>query len=523
MKQKPWLLISLVTLITLALLLPFFYLIIRAVSVGERAIPLLMTWRTLSIILNSAGLAITVTFFSLLIALPLAWLTVRTELPGRRIWIILTTLPLVFPSYVGGYAFVAMVGPKGMLQQLLEPLGVERLPSIYGWPGAVLVLTLFTYPYLLLNIRTGLRHLDPALEEAARGLGYNSWETFWYMTLPALRPSIASGSLLVSLYVLSDFGAVSILQFNSFTRAIYIQYQNSFDRSLASLLSILLVGMTILLLVGARHLQGTWNERSSGNVGVARKQRRSLLRGWTWPVLLFCSSIVLLGLIIPTSVIFYWLIRGLSTGESFISLWSASWHSVQAALLAALAATFFALPIAYLSVRYPSLYSTLTNRAVYLGYGLPGIVVALSLVFFGARYVPMLYQTLFMLVFAYIVRFLPQSLGTIRSSLLQVDKKLEEAAKGLGLNRQEILQKVIIPLLRPGIFAGAALVFLTTIKELPATLLLAPTGFSTLAIQVWSATDEAFFARAAAPALLLLAVSSLSIFIILKEEERGNL
>jgi len=128
-----------------------------------------------------------------------------------------------------------------------------------------------------------------------------------------------------------------------------------------------------------------------------------------------------------------------------------------------------------------------------------------------------------MLVFAYIVRFLPQSLGTIRSSLLQVDKKLEEAAKGLGLNRQEILQKVIIPLLRPGIFAGAALVFLTTIKELPATLLLAPTGFSTLAIQVWSATDEAFFARAAAPALLLLAVSSLSIFIILKEEERGNL
>ena len=521
--QGPWFLQAVVAIIALLLILPLFYLVIRALGVGDRAIELLFNRRTLSIIINSAGLAIGVTFFSLLIALPLAWFTVRTELPGRRIWIVLTTLPLVFPSYVGGYAFVAMAGPRGLLQQWLEPLGVERLPSIYGTFGAMLVLTLFTYPYLLLNIRAGLRHLDPVLEEAARGLGYSAWETFWRMTLPALRPSISAGSLLVSLYVLSDFGAVSILQFNSFTRAIYVQYQNSFDRSLAALFSMLLVVMTILLLFGARHIQGTWDQQRSGNVGIARKQRRSALGRWTWPVQSFFAIIVLLSLFIPTSVIVYWLVRGLYAGESLLPVWGAIWHSLQAASLAALGAVTLALPIAYLSVRYPSPYSTLISRTAYLGYGLPGIVIALSLVFFGARYAPILYQTLLILIFAYVVRFLPQALGTMRNSLMQIDTKLEEAARGLGLNRRAVLWHVIIPLLRPGVFAGAALVFLTTIKELPVTLLLGPTGFSTLATQVWSATDEAFFARAAAPALLILAVSTASIFIILKEEERGNL
>ncbi len=238
------------------MLLPLFYLLFRAAGIGPTALDLILRPRTGQVIWNSSVLTIGVTLASLLIALPLAWLTVRTDLPGRKMWTVLLTLPLVIPSYVGGFALVAMMGPKGILQSWLAPLGVERLPSIYGLPGALWALTLFTYPYLFLSIRAGLRNQDPALEEAANSLGHSRWTTFWRVTLPNLRPAITSGALLVALYTLSDFGAVSLLRFNSFTRAIYVQYLSSFDRSLAALLSLILVLMTVALLYSERRIQG---------------------------------------------------------------------------------------------------------------------------------------------------------------------------------------------------------------------------------------------------------------------------
>jgi iron(III) transport system permease protein len=503
------------------MLLPLIYLVWRALGVGD-ALPMLFRPSTAIILWNSVLLAFLVTFFSLLLSLPLAWLTVRTDLPGRRIWSVLVTLPLVFPSYVGGYTLVAMLGPRGIIQGWLEPLGIERLPSIYGLFGATYALTLFTYPYLLLSIRAGLRNLDPALEEAARGLGYGPWQTFRKITLPALRPAIGAGVLLVALYVLSDFGAVSILRYNSFTRAIYLQYLSSFDRSYAALLALVLVALTLLLLFAVQRLQGRRNKRHyRTGVGTARAVQRVALGPWRWPALLLCATSVAAGLVIPLAVVSYWLIRGLQAGESLLPAATATWNSIQASGLAALAAIILALPVAYLVVRFPSRYSTIINQSIYLGYGLPGIVIALSLVFFGANYVPWLYQTLLMLIFAYTVRFLPQATGNVRTSLLQISPRLEEASRSLGVGRRETLRRITLPLLQPGIWAGAALVFLSTMKELPATLLLGPTGFTTLATQIWSATAEAFFARAAAPSLILLAVSALSIAIILSQEERG--
>ena len=519
--QIPTTLVIITSVVTLLILLPLAYLLVRAGGVGTRALLLLWQPRTLQVIGNSIMLAGLVTILSLLIALPLAWLTVRTDLPGRRYWSILTTLPLVFPSYVGSFALVAMMGPRGTLQSWLAPLGVERLPSIYGLSGAVLVLTLFTYPYLLLSIRAGLRNMDPVLEEAARNLGYNSWHTFWRVTLPHLRPSIIAGSLLVSLYVLSDFGAVSMLRFNSFTRAIYLQYSSSFDRSLAALLALVLVFLTIIVLLTAQRFRGK-GQHYRASAGVARQRTHQPLGRWTWVGLLFCLLIVMVALVIPTSIVVFWLVRGLAAGESLLPVWEAIRNSVQAAGLAALVAVLLALPIAYLSTRYPGRFSLVVSQSVYIGYGLPGIVIALSLVFFGANYAGFLYQTLAMLIFAYTVRFLPQALGTVQASMLQISPRLEEASRSLGVSQCRTLWSITIPLLRPGIWTGAALVFLTTLKELPATLLLGPTGFTTLATQIWSATEEAFFARAAAPALLLLCVSAFSIGIILRQEERGR-
>ena len=513
---------AIVLLIALAMLLPLAYLLYRAAGVGwTQAVDLLARMRTLQIMWNSLILVCGVTTLSLALALPFAWLTERTDLPGWRIWTVLAMMPLVIPSYVGGFALIAMFGPRGVLQELLSPFGVNRLPSIYGFTGALWVLTLFTYPYIFMSIRAALHRFDPSIEEAARSLGYNGWQTFLKVTLPNLRPAITAGGLLVALYTLSDFGAVSLLRFNSFTRAIYVQYLSSFDRNVASLLSLALIVFTIILLVLERNSRGRGRPRYyRSSAGVAAPHKRIELAHRKWPALLFCGTVVTAALVLPVGVIVFWLLRGLASGESLTPVWTATLNSFRAGAMAALAAAALGLPVAFAAIRMGGRLMNLAARAVYVGYGLPGIVIALSLVFFGANFAPLLYQTLWMLVFAYVVRFLPQAIGAMQISLLQMNPRLEEAGRSLGLGNRAVFRRIIAPIVQPGVLAGMALVFLTTVKELPATLLLSPTGFTTLATQIWSATDEAFFARAAAPALMLLAMSAFSIFLVLMQEER---
>ena len=189
--------------------LPLAYLVVRSLEEGwAEFAEVVLDGETFAVLGRSALLAAVVTGASVAVAVPLAWLTARTDLPGKRTWAVLSALPLVIPSYVGGFVLVSALGPRGMLQSALEPLGVERLPEIYGFPGAALALTLFSYPYVFLTVRGALRGMDPALEEAARSLGSGAWTTFFRVTVPQLRPAIVAGSLLVALYSLSDFGAV---------------------------------------------------------------------------------------------------------------------------------------------------------------------------------------------------------------------------------------------------------------------------------------------------------------------------
>ncbi len=513
---------AVVLLIALAMLLPMVYLVYRAAGAGlDEAVELMARIRTVRILWNSFLLVACVTALSVAVALPLAWLTERTDLPGRRVWTVLAMMPLVVPSYVGGFALIAMFGPRGLLQELLEPLGVERLPSIYGFWGALWTLTLFTYPYVFMSVRAALQRFDTSIEEAARSLGSNGWETFLRVTLPNLRPAITAGGLLVALYTLSDFGAVSLLRYNSFTRAIYVQYLSSFDRHLASLLALALIVFTIMLLLLERKSRGRGRPRHfRAGAGVAPPRGRVELARWRGAALLYCGAVVMAALVMPTAVITYWLLRGLISGERLKPVWVATLNSFQAGALAALAAAALGFLVAYAAVRLRGRLMGIAARAVYVGYGLPGIVIALSLVFFGANFAPGIYQTMWMLVFAYVVRFLPQAMGAMQISLMQMNPRLEEAGRSLGLGIRAVFWRITAPIVRPGVLAGMALVFLTTVKELPATLLLSPTGFSTLATQIWSAADEAFFARAAAPALMLLAMSALGIFLVLMQEER---
>src|ERR687898_771207 len=450
------------------MLLPLAYLFVRSLEDGwAKVYEVLADVETFAVLGRSVLLAAVVTVACVAVAVPLAWLTARTDLPGMRAWAVLAALPLVVPSYVGGVVLVSALGPRGVL------------------------------------------------EEAARSLGSGAWSTFFRVTVPQLRPAIVAGSLLVALYALSDFGAVSLLQYGSFSREIYIQYQSAFDRTPAAILALMLVALTaaILLLEGPPRGGGRFSRGAA-----PRPATPVALGGWRWPALLFCGVVVTLALVAPVGVLSFWLVRGLVEGEPLRPLWNAAWSSVYASGLAAGVVAVAALPVAGLAVRVPGPISPFVEGMTYLGYALPGIVLALSLVFFGANYAPWAYQTLGMLVFAYAVHFLPQAVGATRAALLQVKPSVEEAARGLGQGPVRVVTTITAPLASSGILAGAALVFLTTMKELPATLLLAPLGFDTLATNIWSATSEGFFARAAAPALLLILVSALPMYLLVIRE-----
>jgi iron(III) transport system permease protein len=307
------------------------------------------------------------------------------------------------------------------------------------------------------------------------------------------------------------------MRFNSFTRAIFTQYRASFNLNFAAALSLMLVALVSIIL-WLEYRARTRAKYYSRGSALGRKPQLIHLGSWKWSALAFCSLVTLLCLVLPIGVILYWLLRATTPLATLGNILPIALNSVWAAGLAALFSTLFALPVAILAVRFPGRLTTLIERGSYIGFGLPGVVVALSLVFFGANYLPWLYQTMPMLVFAYLVMFLPQSVGTIRSSLLQVNPRLEESARCLGQTPWQTLRKVTIPLVRPGITSGVALIFLTAIKELPATLLLSPIGFRTLASQIWVATNDAAFVDAAAASLgLLLVCAGLTLVLVSQE------
>src|SRR5688500_6211600 len=306
--RTPWFLASAGILIAFLALLPLIYLVIRAIGAEESAAAFLLRPRTLGVVAGTVGLGLIVGAWTVALGVPIAWLTTRTDVPGRRTWAVLTAILLAIPSYVVGFAFLAFFGPRGTLQGLLAPLGVDRLPSIGGLLGSALVLTLVSYPYVSLAARAAIQRTDPALEESARLLGDRRMTVFRRVTLPVLVPAISAGALLAMLYALSDFGAVSLLQFDSLSRAIYLQYGASFDRSLAAILALLLVILTLVLTWG----EGRLRARAGSYVSPARRPPATVALGrWRWPSLMFLTVVVGLALLIPVGTIAWWLARGL--------------------------------------------------------------------------------------------------------------------------------------------------------------------------------------------------------------------
>ena len=494
-------------------LLPLIYLLVRAfeAEAGE-LVQIVFRTRTLYLLGNTLLLAAGVVGTGALLAAPLAWLTTRTTLKGKRFFTLLGVLPLAIPGYVMAYALLGLSGPSGTFANLFGP----SLPCLRGYWGALIALSFYTFPYLFLNLRTALLGLDPAVEESARSLGSRSREVFLRAILPQLRPAFYAGGLLVGLHVLGDFGVVSLMRYETFSYALYTQYTAAYDRTYAAWLALMLLALTgSLLYLEGWLLRGRVFHRAGS--GASRQANPISLGTWGIPVYFYLGVLGLSSVVAPTATIGFWMFKGFQPSH-LQSFREALFGSLLASTPAAFLTAGLAVPLAYLGVRYSSAICRVLERGAYIGYATPPLAFALALIFFTLRTVPAVYQTLGILIYAYTLHFLAEAIGPVRSALYQASPRLEEAARALGYRPLKAFFKSTFPLLRGGLTVSIAFVFLSAMKELPLTFLLSPVGYETLAVNVWSYTTEAMFAEAAPYALAIVLFSALFVGLLLIQE-----
>jgi iron(III) transport system permease protein len=488
----------------LVFLFPLGYLTVRTITLGADFGDILLSATTLRPLLNSVLIAAATAALAGLLGTALAFLVARTSLPGAGILRWAVALPLVIPSYVGATALLSAFGPGAL---------IGAVPRLQGFWGSLTVLTLLTYPYVYLPVVGRLATTAPALEEAARLLGDSPPRAVRKVVIPQLRGAVGAGMLLVFLYGLSDFGAVSLMRYDTITRAIFSSQLSNRAASLTLGLVLALLALTVAAadrtMAGRRPVVST----------IGREQVRYALGRWTGPALGLCWGIVGLAIITPLAVFTVWIVRGSSTvgigysglGDSMGFLVDPTVGSALAAVAAAAAAVAVVLPVAYMSARHRSLVSESAGAAVTSVFALPGLVVAISLAFWALRapgFLGALYQTFPLLILGYVLHFGAQALGPARAAISSVPVRFDEAARMLGAGARRRFVTIELPLMAPGILAGAGLVLLSTLKELPATLILAPIGFETLATRIWNAAEDGFYAEVGITSLVLLALSA---------------
>lgn len=495
-----------------AVAIPVAFVVARAADAPPGAI---VEWlarpRTAELLQNTAALAATVVVGSIAIAFPLAWLVTRTDLPFPRLVTLAAVLPLAIPGYVLAYALRGLGGPLGAGHALL---GIN-LPPLHGFTGAALALTLYNFPYFFLTFRAAFDRLDPAEAEAARALGAGPWRVLTAVHLPRFVPAALAGALVVGLYVLGDFGVVSLMRFETLSLALYSSWS---QMAHASLIALTLVALTTLLLAAEALLARRGGGRAVTH-GAARRPRPVAL-GWrALPAGLAVAALLGLAVVIPLATTLWWLGRGPAL-FSLDALTRAAADSLAAALPATALTVALALPVAWLA-RRPTLPARLTERAAQIGYAIPSLALALGFVVFALHHAPALRDSLALLWIAYAAHFLMLAIGPLRGTLPLLSPRHEEAARVLGCGPLAVWWRVTLPALRGAIAAGAALTLLALLKELPLARLLAPLGDRSLAVSAWAFADEALFADAAPYALALVLISTASVALVLRAGGRA--
>lgn len=503
-RRRPPLFWWLAAAVSIAVLLsPGIYLFVRSAEVNPAEWQqILFESRAGEYLRNSLVLSVTVSLTALVLGVIIAVGITRGFPRAQKPLLILSSLPLAIPSYMATYGWLVLS------------------PSISGFLPAWLLLTAVTVPYVVLPTAARLRGMGGAPELVARTLGRSPLKAFLEATWPHIRPAALAGTLLVFLYSVSDFGLPALLRFHTLTWGVNAAYAASFNRNQAAILALLVVLLALIAVVGERRVRGVSPVASTG-YGYAGPKLLGPVRGVFG---LAISAPIAIGILVPFVGLGFRLFQAETLRETdWARLLEATWWTILVAVLAAVFATVVALPLAALAARYRGRAVRLFESLGYLSHSLPGIVLGLSLVFLSLRLVPSLYQSIAVLVFGYTVLFASKSLGTSRSSIEGVQPRLVMVARTLGETSFGAWRRVTLPLALPGIAVGALLVMISTMKELPATLILRPTGVNTLATELWTRTVAVEYAAAAPYAALLVLLAAIpAMFLSGIRGERGE-
>jgi iron(III) transport system permease protein len=459
--------------------------------------------RLVELLGNTLLLAGLVVAFSIVIGTATAVVTQRSALRAGRMWSTLVMVPLVLPAYVIAVALSGMLGGAGTLTLWLEPFGVDRLPPAAGLWAATACLTIVGIPIVHTLVSAALSRLDPALEESARLLGDTSTRVFARVVLPHLRGTLALAACILALYVISDFGAVSMLRYDTFTRAVYAQFRGRADLAPAFALCSVLVLVAAVFIVGQVVLRGR-EPAAAPNARPAVPRRGSLASRTAGTA--FLTLVVLFSSILPISTLVAWTVRGIAAGAQPGPVLAEAGNAVLYGLYASVVTTLLALPIA-LAARRRRLLGRVVEAVPWITHSLPHLAVGLAILVLSLLGPATLYQSTTTLVLAYAVLFLPLAIAPLSVALRRIDDRLLDASRALGRSDAATLALVVLPLVRPAALTGAVLVFFATFHELPATLLLRPTGAETLAVRLWGAMVEGQYTTASISALLMVAIS----------------
>jgi iron(III) transport system permease protein len=475
-----------VTGLVAATFIPLGYVVWGAISVGpRRAYELIVRPGVGDLLFNTVALVAITVPLCVVIGVGAAWLVERTDLPGRSFWRPLFVAPLAVPAFVNSYAWVGVV------------------PNLHGLWAGVLITTLSYFPFMYLPVAATLRRLDPTVEESARALGSDTSGVFFRVVLPQLRLAILGGGLLIGVHLLAEYGAFAMIRFTTFTVAIFQQFQVTFDGAAGSMLAGVLVLLCLALLIAEAGARGRIRYARIGS-GAPRAATPIRLGLNTIPALATLTALAGLALGVPVWTIVRWLrIGGIDVWE-FDAIGTALAQTIGLASIAAIVTTVLAFPVAWVAVRSTGVLARVVEGANYVTSSLPGIVTALALVTVAIHAVRPLYQSVPLIVFAYVLLFMPRALVNVRAGLAQVPPSLEEASRSLGSSPSATFFRVTLRLTAPAAAAGASLVFVAVATELTATLLLAPTGTRTLSMMFWSYSSELDYSSAAPYALVLV-------------------